>query len=460
MNLRPCLHVTVIISALLLLAGCATGARELMPTPLLYQQAGGPALFDQSVARSTAVDLFYITDRGAPTAEENALGMPYGQSRGRRIAFGSAKVRIEPPTTWEELEVQSRLEKRTRPLNLELGTVDQLGTFPREPYDIEALPHGTIIRNPAVQAEHDRATKVLVAELERRLALSPSKEVILYIHGFNETFASAAFTAAELCHFLGREPVCAFFTWPASSTGNFLISYTTTTESADFSVEHLKKAIRLIASQSGVKRLHLLAHSRGAALTLDAAHQLIIESIAAGHEPIDSLKIGELVLFSPDVDTEIAAQRITAYISDPDLITVWPERRLPRGIHGRLTIYSSPEDRALLVSRILFRSRYRLGQLTAADLQPEAQKFLSKTGKVNLITYEGKRTDFFGHSYFTSNPEVSSDLIELIRYGKRLGEPGRELIQTGPVTWEFPAERTRAAQIQVARSGAAAGNDR
>jgi hypothetical protein len=33
---------------------------------------------------------------------------------------------------------------------------------------------------------------------------------------------------------------------------------------------------------------------------------------------------------------------------------------------------------------------------------------------------------------------VSSDLIELVRYGKQLGEPGRELIQTGPVTWTFP----------------------
>ena len=55
---------------------------------------------------------------------------------------------------------------------------------------------------------------------------------MVYVHGFNATFATAAFTTAELCHFLGREPVCAFFTWPASCTGNFLISYTSTTESA------------------------------------------------------------------------------------------------------------------------------------------------------------------------------------------------------------------------------------
>ena len=63
--------------------------------------------------------------------------------------------------------------------------------------------------------------------------------------------------------------------------------------------------------------------------------------------------------------------------------------------------------------------------------------------RMSNLGYEGKRTDLFGHSYFTSNPEVSSDLIELIRYGKRLGQPGRELIRTGPITWEFPTEETQ-----------------
>jgi esterase/lipase superfamily enzyme len=71
--------------------------------------------------------------------------------------------------------------------------------------------------------DHANAARQLRGELQRRLASSPKKEVMLYVHGFNETFATAAFTAANLCHFLGREPVCTFFTWPASRTGNILI---------------------------------------------------------------------------------------------------------------------------------------------------------------------------------------------------------------------------------------------
>ena len=156
------------------------------------------------------------------------------------------------------------------------------------------------------------------------------------------------------------------------------------------------------------------------------------------NDPLPVVSIADTVVNERDID--IAAQQITGYISDPDLVTVWPDARLPRALKGRLTVYASPEDRALLVSRILFRSRNRVGQLRPEDIPEKSQRYMEKLGRLDLISYEGKRTDFFGHSYFTTNPQVSSDLIQLVRYGRRLGEPGRELIKTGPVTWEFPTE--------------------
>ena len=439
-------RLTLCILAAVVLSGCATKARELMPTPLLYQQPGGKPLFVPDTPRDTDIDLLFITDRGAPTAEEQELGLPYGQERARRISFGSATVRLVPGLTWDELVTQSTLGKRTREVNMELGPVRELGAFPREPYTIERLPEGYLTRTPATLEAHDAATEALHEEIRRRLASSQSKEVMIYVHGFNETFATAAYTAAELCHFMGRDPVCMFFTWPASSTGNFLISYTNTTESAVYTVNHLRKALRRITAEPGVSRVHLLAHSRGTAVALDAVNALFTEAIAAGKEPANTFRFGEIVLFSPDVDLDIAAQRITGFISDPDLISVWPSRRLPRALNGRLTLYTSPEDRALLVSKILFRSRNRLGQLTAEDLTPEAQAYLEEIGKIDLITFEGKRTDAFGHSYFTTNPEVSSDLVQMLRYGKRLGEPGRELVRTGPISWEFPLAVTERAK--------------
>ncbi|MFZ0788846.1 MAG: alpha/beta hydrolase, partial [Chromatiaceae bacterium] len=365
---------------------------------------------------------------------------PYGQQRAKRVAFGSAQVRVVPGLDWEALREQSQLAKRTREVNLELGQVRELGAFPQEPYRLRPTEDGKLLRDRDQLARHAEAKGRLQGEIQRRLAAAPSKEVLLYVHGFNETFESAAFTAAELCHFLGREQVCAFFTWPASTTGNFLTSYTATTESGDFAVEHLKKTIRMLATTPGVEGMQILAHSRGTAVTLKAVRELGLEAIAAGKEAANLYKIDNLVLLSPDIDIDIAAQQITGFVSDPDLVTVWPEGRLPRVLKGRLTIYASPEDRALLVSRILFRSRTRVGQMRPEDIPEEGQRYMAEVGRLDLISYQGKRTDFFGHSYFTTNPQVSSDLIQLIRFGKRLGEPGRELIKTGPITWKFPID--------------------
>ncbi|MGB5834089.1 MAG: alpha/beta hydrolase [Thiohalocapsa sp.] len=104
--------------------------------------------------------------------------------------------------------------------DLVLGRVSELGRFPDEPYEIRQTPGGEVYRADGDMRLHNLARRQLIDEVEQRVAVSPRKEVVLYIHGLNETFASAAFTSAELCHFLGRESVCAFVTWPASASGN------------------------------------------------------------------------------------------------------------------------------------------------------------------------------------------------------------------------------------------------
>ena len=198
--------------------------------------------------------------------------------------------------------------------------------------------------------------------------------------------------------------------------------------------------VRLLATTPGVEGVQLLAHSRGTALLMNTVRDLLTEAIAAGKEPTDVLHIDNLVLFSPDIDLDLFGQDITGGISDPDMFSVWPSQRIPRGLRGRLTVYSSPQDRALFVSRILFRSRTRVGNVRAEDVPAVAQRYLEPFDKVDVVVYEGKRTDTFGHSYFTTNPRVSSDVIQLLRFRKKPGEPGRELLQVGPIVWKFPAD--------------------
>jgi hypothetical protein len=55
-----------------------------------------------------------------------------------------------------------------------------------------------------------------------------------------------------------------------------------------------------------------------------------------------------------------------------------------------------------------------------------------------MVVYEGERTDFFAHGYAVTNPRVSSDLIRLIRFGAKPGQPGGSLRKIGPVSRTFP----------------------
>ena len=201
-------------------SGCAT--YSMMPTPALYVGKHARPLFTGIDAdrRTPPLDLFYVTDRVRATNPNNA--QPYTADRARHIAFGSTVVEFGQGISWDTLVAQSASAQRGVAIDLRLGTTAELGRFPDIPYEIERSPTG-LSRTPAVIAAHEAAKRGFQAELERRLVGAPRKEVVVFVHGFANTFEDAVLTTGELCHFLGREFVCMVFTWPAGGTkGVFL----------------------------------------------------------------------------------------------------------------------------------------------------------------------------------------------------------------------------------------------
>jgi esterase/lipase superfamily enzyme len=201
--------ILICICCAMLQIGCASKVRELMPTPAEFHLPTARAIFDEVPAerRTDYVDLLYITDR-APDKSPDAE-LPYGQKRARSIGFGSAQIALRPPMNWAELQRHSLSDPRDRQITMELGTVKEQGRYPVEPYPIQASNDG-LRRDPSVLRDHQRSEAALQSEVQKRLRTAPSGEVVLYVHGFNETFATAAYTAAELCHFFGRMHVCTF----------------------------------------------------------------------------------------------------------------------------------------------------------------------------------------------------------------------------------------------------------
>jgi esterase/lipase superfamily enzyme len=406
-----------------------------MPTPSAYVGADIRSVFGKTVPerRSNTIELLYFTDRAD---RENPLDpLPYGQERAWHIAFGEARVGFSPDVDWTALAMESVRSPRSRRLRFQLTQTRELGRFPREPYDIVKRPDGTLAHDPNELAAHKRSAAAVRRVVRDRLQRSPSKRVLLYVHGFNETFATAAYTAADLCHFLGRQDVCAFFTWPAASSGNLLMSYTSTTESATYAEDHLRKVVRLLATTPGVEGVEIMAHSRGSAVVLKALKALVLETMHAGLEPAETLKINNVVLFSPDVDAELGFQAITSVFSDPDAFSAWQGARLPDALRGRLTVCASPKDRALSLSRWLFRGQGRVGALRSRDISNEEQRYLERLDAVDFVIYKGRRTDFLGHSFFLTNPMVSSDIMMLLRYGRAPDHPSRDLVRRGQIVW-------------------------
>jgi len=422
------------LAILAALSGCASNF-PLMPTPKMYAGAEGKPLFPGVLAdrRAPSLDLLYVTDRAPSTTPGDPL--PYSSERSRAMAFGSVTVEFGENLTWDELVKLSTASERPAPLDLTLGPVKELGRFPHVVYRTDETPAG-IIRDPAVIDAHAKAAAGLQAEVARRLAASPRKEVVLFTHGYANTFRDAALTMGELCHYLGREFVCAIFSWPAGGSRGLFFGYNVDRESGEFAVWDLKKAIRIIADTPGVERVHLVAHSRGTDVLSTALGQLNIETYIGKTNLAARFKIRNVVLLAPDIDTDVAAAKIFNVLSDPDL--PYGDAPDPRATFpytgGRLTVYVSPDDKALSVAQYLFGSLRRIGRIDTTTLSRKDVERIRDLAFVDMIQVSGT-TDPFGHSYFTSNPEVSSDVIAMIRYGLKPNEPGRPLVEIAKPLW-------------------------
>jgi esterase/lipase superfamily enzyme len=396
------------------IAGCQT---QLMPTPNIY--ASGeyelyPADLDPAL-RSSEIELLYFTDRAPEQGKDGRL--EYGWGRSRSGVFGSFVVEIGHDVDWDTLMVNSTGRKRSPKLPLTVKSITELGRFPESPSPL-VLEDGRLFEDPAFTARRIEVAEIARQEIRRRLEATSSKRVFLYIHGFNNTFDYSASVLAEFYHFGGRAGVPILYTWPAASPG--LQGYTHDRESGEFTIFHLKQFLRALGQMPEIERVDIIAHSRGTDVVSSALRELLIEFRAAGVDPQATLKLGNVVLASPDLDFDVVTQRLAA------------ERMFM--LFDHLTIYVSSKDKALGLADWLFGSRVRLGKVKPEDLSEIDRAILGRNDKLDIIDARVK-TGFLGHSYYHSSPAVSSDLLLLLRYGFEAGSPERPLREAIPNYW-------------------------
>ena len=410
-----------------LLTACS-GQRVMMPTPNLYVDSGTDnyAGLHENL-KSTEVPLFYITDR-LPEKDENG-NLKYGYMRSTSLAFGSTVVDLGEDITWEQLLEASRTDKRLDDVKMEVRELNEIVRGPNAPIPYTEVD-GKIVEDPEFLAQRTAMAEVFRKIMVQQLALTPRKEVFIFVHGFHNDFDDAAFAMAELWHFLGRIGVPIIYTWPAGHPG--LFGYTYDRESSEFTVYHLRQTLQFLSTFPEVEKIHLIAHSRGTDVAVTALRELTIAARAAGVDPKEKYKIHNFVLAAPDIDRQVAQQRI---IGD----------HLAHSAY-RFTIYTSPADKAIGWSDKLFDSpKGRIGNVSVEEIPETTRAALERSNAnfayVNFWSATDKSdsdADSFGHSYFRNAPTVSSDLILMLRDDLDPGPPGRPLEPLGFSFWRVP----------------------
>jgi esterase/lipase superfamily enzyme len=404
----PLLAVVVVM----LLAGCQ---RVLAPTPNLYVHAKtDPFAEVPAVFQTNTVDVLYVTDR-RPTSEADG-DVEYGYRRSPSAAWGSAVVEIGRNVSWENLVAASRTAKRKASLPLRLDSVSEQGRFPETPPPV--VIEGDVMRETdEYVAEKKAAVAGFHEELRRRLALTPRKEAFVFIHGYNNTFQDAAFRAAEIWHFLGRQGVPIVYSWPAGHPG-LLRGYTRDRESGEYTIFHLKEFLRALAACPELDDIDLIAHSRGTDVLASALRELRLWLVGTGRDPRSEYKIDDVVLAAPDIDLGVAGQRFAA-------------DRLYR-MYKDLTIYVCSKDRALGTAEWLFQTPRRLGRLRPEQMDEIGRQRLGTVRRGRIVDAR-IRTDWTGHAYFLTNPAAFSDVVLVLRYNRPPGaEHGRPLTEIAP----------------------------
>jgi esterase/lipase superfamily enzyme len=344
------------------LAGCSS-TPKLMPTPNIYLGDGGyPESRVPEDLRSNKVDVLFVTDRKPETSADGAL--VYGTGRSASLGFGSAIVDIGNDLSWQQLVEMSETSARKTSPRIRVISRNELGRFPPTPHAFLVVD-GKVEEDPEVQSEYDRANLQLHQEVKRRME-----------------------------------------------------------QSGEFTIYHLKNLIRSLASFSEVERINILAHSRGTDVVTTALRELIIEARAAGHSPRKLYRIENLILAAPDLDFDIARQRLMAEKIGPAF--------------GQITVYTTDADKALKASQTLM-SGTRFGRIHATDLGEQEEAIFNVVKNVAFINVNDVKS-FVGHGYYLSSPSTSSDIIRVINTGSKPGDSERPLIHQMLNFWDMPVK--------------------
>jgi len=236
-----------------------------------------------------------------------------------------------------------------------------------------------------VNVNLDRVTRLprarFVAEIERAAARTPGREVVVFIHGFDNNFEDAAKTCARIGVGIGATGAMVLYSWPSAGSP---ASYLGDRNNAYWAVHGLKEFLAELTASQWVGRVSVVVHSMGNEAFIRAYSELASECASTRGGCGALRKVRAIVLAAPDVDREIFLdqhlQKLTA-------------------LDARVVLYASRADMALAASALVQGGDYeRLGK-----------NVLCIPG-LHVTDVSGVKTDVLGHSWISQSRAVLQDL--------------------------------------------------
>jgi len=198
-------------------------------------------------------------------------------------------------------------------------------------------------------------------------------DVLIYVHGFKQTFETAALDAAHLSDGIKFRGQTIVFSWPSKAG---LFDYAYDRDSAMWSRDGFERVLASIVATPSAGRVHIVAHSMGTMLTLESLRQL-----HARYGDTVADKIGAVVFAAPDIDMDVFTSAINRIGS----------------LGRKITVIAATNDRALALSGKFAGGMTRVGAAEKAAIE--------RLG-VRVIDASEAGWGLINHDLFLSNAEV------------------------------------------------------
>jgi hypothetical protein len=279
------------------------------------------------------------------------------------------------------------------------------------------------------RVEDSPAVQAFFRRIDEALASSPNAELLVYVHGSNNTVPRAAAQASQFRHFTGRRMVVVVFMWPSAGS---ILRYLTDVGNAAATVDTFARFVELLAAHTKASMIDVLAYSAGAQVTSPALAKLAQPRLGETREQLRArLRLGQIYFTAPDIDTRRFVDDMKAYVDLAD----------------RVTLSLNMNDSVLRFAAIVNRAS-RAGRPDPTELSAEQTTFLIDAANelrfdmINVNPEDIPNLPPGSHAFWYEDPWVSGDMLVQFLLNRPPDQRGLDDQATpaGKRYWGFPVD--------------------